>query len=65
MRETIVSGVSSAPTACQTAYLDAQLSTEEEYVLRIMHRGTTVSKPPLISLLEPPQVRVETAMYFS
>ena len=40
----------------------APLITDEESVLRIIHREVAVATHLLVSLLEAPQLRVETAM---
>ena len=40
----------------------APLNADEEYVLRIIHREIAVATRLLVSLVETPQVRVETAI---
>ena len=61
IRETIVSGVSSAPAAWPTAALAMpHFCADEECVLRIIHMGIAVVTHLLVSLLEAPQVRVKT-----
>ena len=62
MRETIVSGVSCAPTARPTASLLAPYLAQTKSVLCIFHMGTAVTTRLIVSFLEALQVRIKATM---
>ena len=63
MRETIVSGLSCAPTApTDSLPFSAPPGTDKERVLCIVHKGSAVATRLIISFLEALQVRIEATM---